>query len=287
MVYTDSKLTGILGVVIWAGANVIDSSLFRISNSHLHFSAVFYLLLFYSMSRYFREGGDRWIYGIMAGLILTPLTFSTGVFTIFLGPLYLWLCVPQKDKKKTKTFLIVLIVVWLLTLIPCLLNLGNIFHWGEAGRESILQSMNLSQGLNNMSFYYFKFLPLKMFPSKGIFFFLLAATVLTVILRKDRSYVRKVIFFVTLSLSISILLIVFRSHIIDSYRYARYYGFTLISIAIIIPIMLIPLKQVNILLQCFYAKTRISENTSRVSTEIFYRAGLLGIPLAKSLARRI
>ena len=239
--YSGSGLTAILGVALWAGTNLLDSSLTSISNSHMAFCAVFYLLLFSSMSRYFMKDGDIWIYVIILALVALPFTFALGALSIFLALLYYWFCIKEKDITKSRKFFVFLVSIWMLTMIPYIMNISSsmyLAHYTNYSKSSALDGIDFVLGFKNIYYYYIKFLPFVFFPLKWVSFSLFMLAVIMVAFCKNKEYFKKIGFFILLSFVVSFLVMMFRGQIANLFKWSRYHVFTVLSVSMIIPLII-------------------------------------------------
>jgi len=243
---TGSVYAAFLGASILAATNLLDLASFVTTNSHIIFCLFFFLLLFFSLHKYF-SGEKRWSFVAAFSMLLLPATFSLGLSSILYIFLFRWLCVPSGYKKKLDggKILIALSVCWGLSLIPYLRSMNAIIFAKEYQFVSATSSMEaaklFSAAAYLVRYFYHDLLPGLLpgpYLSLALFFFAIAASS-----RYKKLVNWKIIgFFLIFGLSTSLIIATFRIAWGElSLSCSRYHVFPVITACLVYALLVAPL----------------------------------------------
>ncbi len=153
-----SSLIPIIGAAIFAGSNLMDLSLFVICDTHIHYSLLFLLLLFYAQFKYFSTKKSGWLWVVFLSTLLAPLTFGLAHVSLFAAYLFEKFCIPATYHEKKKTSLVFVAAGWIIGLIPYFLNINKIIHtnhYHDIGGNSAFDKINIFRTLHYLGSYFY------------------------------------------------------------------------------------------------------------------------------------
>jgi len=153
---TGSPAAAMIGASLLAATNLWDKAIFVITDSHILFCVLLFLVLFYVQYLSFAKSSGRWKPVLFVVTLLLPSTFALGLTSIFFAFVFEKLCIPRALRQKRKSTIPVVAAAWLISLVPYLFAVQQIIHtphYNDLGKHSVFEIMRVAQAASGVISY--------------------------------------------------------------------------------------------------------------------------------------